>query len=91
MCLDGTLIATTKVAAPGAGTADLWVGQARMPRRERPGPDRQGLTGAGIGIIVPFKGHDLHPDNTSGDAAINALRAPAECASGGVPVSGRKS
>lgn len=29
-------------------------------------------------------GHDLHPDNTSRDAAINALRAPAECASGGV-------
>ena len=37
--------------------------------------------GAGIGIIVPFKGANLNADAVSRNAAINALRAPAERAS----------
>ena len=38
----------------------------------------KGYEGAGIGIIVPFKGTNLNPDAVSRNAAINALRAPAE-------------
>lgn len=38
----------------------------------------KGYTGAGIGIMVPVKGHNLAPDNVSRNAMINALRAPAE-------------
>jgi len=38
----------------------------------------KGYTGAGIGIHVPTKGHDLAPDNRTRNRLINALRAPAE-------------
>jgi DDE superfamily endonuclease len=34
--------------------------------------------GAGIGIHVPTKGRNLHPDHQTRNALINALRAPAE-------------
>ena len=37
-----------------------------------------GYAGAGIGIIVPIKGRDLAPDNTTRNQLIAALRAPAE-------------
>lgn len=38
----------------------------------------KGYEGAGIGIIVTFKGADLNPDAVSRNSAINALRTPAE-------------
>lgn len=38
----------------------------------------KGYTGAGIGIMVPVKGHDLAPDDVSRNAMINALLAPAQ-------------
>jgi DDE superfamily endonuclease len=38
----------------------------------------KGYTGAGIGIIVPFKGHQLAPDSLTRNKLINGLRAPAE-------------
>ena len=38
----------------------------------------KGYTGAGIGIIVPTKGHKLASDNQTRNAMISALRAPAE-------------
>jgi len=38
----------------------------------------KGYAGAGIGIIVPTKGHDLAPDNQTRNGLISALRAPAE-------------
>ena len=38
----------------------------------------KGYTGAGIGIKVPFKGHDLHPDNQTYNQLLTDLRAPAE-------------
>jgi hypothetical protein len=38
----------------------------------------KGYAGAGIGIIVPTKGDNLHPDHRARNAMINALRAPAE-------------
>lgn len=38
----------------------------------------KGYTGAGIGIIVPTKGHNLAPDNQTRNTLISALRAPAE-------------
>jgi hypothetical protein len=38
----------------------------------------KGYAGAGIGILVPTKGHDLAPDNQTCNATISALRAPAE-------------
>ncbi len=38
----------------------------------------KGYTGAGIGIKVPVKGHDLHPDNQTRNRLIIDLRAPSE-------------
>jgi hypothetical protein len=38
----------------------------------------KGYAGAGIGIHVPTKGHNLAPDNQTRNRLINALRAPAE-------------
>lgn len=38
----------------------------------------KGYAGAGIGIIVPFKGRNLAPDNQTRNQLISALRAPAE-------------
>jgi hypothetical protein len=38
----------------------------------------KGYTGAGIGIIVPTKGHNLAPDTQTRNALISALRAAAE-------------
>ena len=38
----------------------------------------KGYVGAGIGIQVPTKGHNLHADNETRNALISALRAPAE-------------
>lgn len=38
----------------------------------------KGYTGAGIGILVPIKGHNLCADNRARNRLINALRAPAE-------------
>jgi len=122
LCLDGTLIPTTKIAARGAGTADLWwsgkhaqhggnlqvlTGPAGYPEwvsAVEPGTVNdivtarthvlpwlypaaaaglptltdKGYEGAGIGIIVPFKGTNLNTDAVSRNAMSNALRAPAE-------------
>ena len=38
----------------------------------------KGYVGAGIGIIVPHKGHNLDPSTRSRNLAISGLRAPAE-------------
>jgi len=38
----------------------------------------KGYTGAGIGIKVPVKGHDLHIDHTAFNRLLIDLRAPAE-------------
>lgn len=38
----------------------------------------KGYTGAGIGIIVPTKGHYLAPDTRARNLMISSLRAPAE-------------
>lgn len=38
----------------------------------------KGYAGAGIGIMVPFKGRDLAADNQTRNQLIAALRAPAE-------------
>ncbi len=38
----------------------------------------KGYHGAGIGIHVPLKGRNLHPDNQTRNTLISALRAPAE-------------
>jgi len=38
----------------------------------------KGYLGAGIGIQVPTKGHNLHPDHQTRNALISALPAPAE-------------
>ena len=122
LCLDGTLIPTTKIAARGTGAADLWwsgkhaqhggnlqvlTGPGGYPEwvsPVQPGTVNdiitarthvlpwlypaaaaglptlcdKGYEGAGIGIIVPFKGTNLNADAVSRNAAINALRAPAE-------------
>lgn len=122
VCLDGTLIPTTKIAAPGPGSADLWwsgkhsehggnvqvlTGPAGWPEwvsPVEPGTVNdivaarthalpllypaaaagiptltdKGYQGAGIGILVPFKGHDLHVDDRARNQLINTLRAPAE-------------
>lgn len=38
----------------------------------------KGYTGAGIGIHVPLKGHNLHLDNRTTNRVITGLRAPGE-------------
>jgi DDE superfamily endonuclease len=38
----------------------------------------KGYVGAGIGVHVPIKGHNLHPDHQTRNVLISALRAPAE-------------
>ncbi len=54
------------------------------PRCTRPQPTAcrpltdKGYAGAGIGILVPTKGHQLCADNRTRNQLISALRAPAE-------------
>ena len=123
LCLDGTLIETTKLAIPGSsGRADLWwsgkhdhhggniqvltdnQGYPQWVSPVEPGSTNditaarahvlpflypaataglptltdKGYQGAGIGILVPFKGTNLNADAVTRNAMINALRAPAE-------------
>lgn len=123
LCLDGTLIETTKLAVTGAsGRADLWwsgkhdhhggniqvlAGHDGYPEwvsPVEPGSTHditaarahvlpflypaaagglptltdKGYQGAGIGILVPFKGTNLNADAVTRNMMINALRAPAE-------------
>ena len=122
VCLDGTLIATTRSSAPSEAGHDVWysgkhkrhggniqvlTGPSGYPEwvsEVEPGSTHditaarthafgalypaavqglptmtdKGYVGAGIGIIVPTKGHGLAPDNRARNVMISALRAPAE-------------
>ncbi len=122
VCLDGTLIATTRSSAPSEAGHDIWysgkhkrhggniqvlTGPSGYPEwvsEVEPGSTHditaarthafgalypaavqglptmtdKGYVGAGIGIIVPTKGHGLAPDNRARNVMISALRAPAE-------------
>ena len=122
VCLDGTLITSTRCAAPSPAGHDLWysgkhkqhggniqvltspTGYPEWVSDVEPGSTHditaarehalpalypaateglptltdKGYAGAGIGIIVPTKGHHLAPDNQTRNTMINALRAPAE-------------
>jgi hypothetical protein len=122
VCLDGTLIASTRSSARSEAGHDVWysgkhkrhggniqvltgpTGYPEWVSEVEPGSTHdltaarihalgalypaaarglptltdKGYTGAGIGIIVPTKGHHLAPDNQARNAMISALRAPAE-------------
>jgi hypothetical protein len=122
VCLDGTLIASTRSSAPSEAGHDAWysgkhkqhggniqvltgpTGYPEWVSEVEPGSTHdltaarthalpalypaardglptltdKGYAGAGIGIIVPTKGHNLAPDNQTRNALISALRAPAE-------------
>lgn len=122
VCLDGTLIASTRSSAPAESGHDLWysgkhkqhggniqvltdpAGYPVWTSEVEPGSVHditaarehalpalypaaavglptltdKGYAGAGIGIHVPVKGHDLDPDNRTRNQLITALRAPAE-------------
>lgn len=122
VCLDGTLIETTRVSAKSANGHDLWysgkhhrhggniqvltdpTGYPRWTSPVEPGSTHditaarkhvlpqlypaaakglktltdKGYTGAGIGIIVPVKGHNQCPDTAGRNTLITATRAPAE-------------
>jgi hypothetical protein len=122
VCLDGTLIGSTRSSAPSQSGHDAWysgkhkrhggniqvltdptgfpvwtsevepgsthditaardhVLGALYPAAARglPTLTDKGYTGAGIGIHVPTKGHNLAPDNQTRNRMISALRAPAE-------------
>ena len=122
VCLDGTLIASTRSSAPSAAGHDVWysgkhkrhggniqvlcgpTGYPEWVSEVEPGSVHdltaarahalpalypaaagglptltdKGYTGAGIGIIVPTKGHHLAPDTRARNLMISSLRAPAE-------------
>jgi len=122
VCLDGTLIGSTRSAALSEAGHDVWysgkhkrhggniqvltcpTGYPEWVSDVEPGSTHditaarhhalpalypaaaqglptltdKGYTGAGIGIIVPTKGHNLAPDNQTRNTLISALRAPAE-------------
>ena len=122
VCLDGTLIPSTRCAAPSEAGHDLWFsgkhkqhggniqvltgpnGYPEWVSEVEPGSTHditaarlhalpalyaaaahglptltdKGYAGAGIGIIVPTKGHSLAPDNQARNTLISAMRAPAE-------------
>lgn len=122
VCLDGTLIATSRSLAPSPTGHDMWysgkhkqhggnvqvltdpTGFPVWVSAVEPGSTHditaarahalpalypaaaaglptltdKGYTGAGIGILVPIKGHNLCADNRARNRLINALRAPAE-------------
>lgn len=122
VCLDGTLIASTRSSARSEAGHDLWysgkhkqhggniqvlTGPTGYPEwvsdvepgsthditaarehalpalypaaaRGLPTLTDKGYAGAGAGIIVPTKGHNLAPDHQTRNAIISALRAPAE-------------
>ncbi len=73
--LDGTVIRTDRVTAPGPNKADLWlVGQAQAPRRQRPGHFRTRRLAA-LGLAGPAgREHDTTCARTHGlIAALNRL------------------
>ena len=122
VCLDGTLIASTRSSARSQAGHDVWYsgkhkrhggniqvltgpnGYPEWVSDVEPGSTHditaarkhalpalypvaaqglktltdKGYTGAGIGIIVPTRGHNLAVDNRTRNAMISALRAPAE-------------
>jgi DDE superfamily endonuclease len=122
VCLDGTLIPSTRCSSPSEAGHDLWysgkhhqhggniqvltgpTGYPEWVSEVEPGSTHditaarshalpalypaaarglptltdKGYTGAGIGILVPIKGHQLAPDNRTRNRLICALRAPAE-------------
>lgn len=122
VCLDGTLIASTRSSARSEAGHDIWysgkhkrhggnvqvltgpTGYPEWVSEVEPGSTHditaarahalpalypaaaqglptltdKGYVGAGIGILVPTKGHNLHPDHQTRNATISALRAPAE-------------
>lgn len=122
VCLDGTLIPSTRSSARSAAGHDVWysgkhkrhggniqvlTGPTGYPEwvspvapgsthditaarehvlpalypaaaRGLPTLTDKGYAGAGIGVIVPTKGHKLAADNQTRNAMISALRAPAE-------------
>ncbi|MGK2928650.1 MAG: transposase family protein [Acidimicrobiales bacterium] len=122
VCLDGTLIASTRSSAPSAAGHDVWYsgkhrrhggniqvltspsGYPEWVSEVEPGSTHditaarthvlpalypvaarglptltdKGYAGAGIGIQVPFKGHNLAPDNRARNLLISGLRAPSE-------------
>lgn len=122
VCLDGTLIASTRSSARSAAGHDVWYsgkhkqhggniqvltdpsGYPAWVSEVEPGSTHditaarthalpalypaaarglptltdKGYVGAGIGIQVPTKGHNLHADHQTRNAMISALRAPAE-------------
>ena len=122
VCLDGTLIPSTRSSAQSEAGHDIWysgkhkrhggniqvlTGPTGYPEwvsdvepgsthditaarthalgalypaaaRGLPTLTDKGYTGAGAGIHVPLKGHNLHPDHQARNAMISALRAPAE-------------
>lgn len=122
VCLDGTLIPTTRSRAPSEAGHDVWYsgkhkqhggniqvltdpsGYPVWVSEVEPGSVHditaarihvlpalypaaaaglptlvdKGYTGAGIGILVPLKGHTLCVDNRARNTLISALRAPAE-------------
>jgi len=122
VCLDGTLIASTRSAARSDAGHDVWysgkhkrhggniqvltgpTGYPEWVSDVEPGSTHditsarkhalpalypaadqglptltdKGYTGAGIGILVPTKGHNLAADNQTRNTIISALRAPAE-------------
>jgi hypothetical protein len=122
VCLDGTLIATSRSAAPSPSGHDIWysgkhkqhggniqvltdpTGYPVWVSDVEPGSTHditaarthvlpalypaaanglptltdKGYAGAGIGILVPTKGHQLCADNRTRNQLISALRAPAE-------------
>ena len=122
VCLDGTLIASTRSSTPSEAGHDVWysgkhkqhggniqvltdhtgypvwvspvepgsthdITSARIhvlpalypaAKKGLPTLTDKGYIGAGIGIQVPVRGHNLDPDNRTRNALVGALRAPAE-------------
>lgn len=122
VCLDGTLIASTRSSARSGAGHDIWysgkhkrhggsiqvltgpTGYPEWVSDVEPGSTHditaarahalgalypaaasgmptltdKGYVGAGIGIIVPTRGRNLHADNQARNLMFSALRAPAE-------------